>query len=250
MRKVFFLLVLSLFGSFAGQAQSGFSRGFEGQNKVFIPARSFGMGLSASYKKYTLGEDDGFTLLSDHIGGLRGSYITSGISPSLEYFLKDNLSLITRFNYNNLTVNLDQANLALSEDLGVDIVDQHFRRQSYELAFGSRVYVPFMGSKIFGWFVETSLNGSYIQSKIYSIQEELKQGVYNDKWKVAMKIEPGVCFFVHDNFDFEVQVGLIDLNWQQTQQKENQVYSSTSSGWGGSLNIDLLAIRFGAHFYL
>ena len=65
-----------------------------------------------------------------------------------------------------------------------------------------------------------------------------------------MKIEPGVCFFVHDNFDFEVQVGLIDLNWQQTQQKENQVYSSTSSGWGGSLNIDLLAIRFGAHFYL
>ena len=250
MRRIAIILALSLLGSFAGEAQQRFSRGFEGQNKVFIPAGSFGMGLSAGYRNFGVGKDNGFTLLSDHILGLQGAYTTAWLSPSVEYFVKDNISIIGRFNYGGLKVDLDQASLSLSEDLGLDIRDQHFQRQSYELALGTRVYVPFMGSKIFGWFVEGSLNGGYIQSKMYAIEETLKQGTYNDNWTAAFRIDPGICFFVSENFDFEVSVGLIDLTWQKTAQKENQVYNSTNSGLGGSLSIDILDIRFGAHFYL
>lgn len=249
--KYLILCFLGLFCHLAGEAREPFSRGFEGRNKIFIPAGSFGGGISASYRQYKVGEDTGFTIIGDHINGIRGDYSLGGFSPSAEYFFKDNWSVIARFNYSNLGVNLDRAALSLSDDLGIDIQNQHFKRQSYELALGARCYVPFMGSKIFGWFVEGSFNGGYEQSMFYGITEDdLKQGTYNSRWKIALRLDPGICFFVHENFDFEVSVGLMDITWKQLRQNENQVKDTVNHGWDAGFSIDLLAIRFGAHFYL
>ena len=157
---------------------------------------------------------------------------------------------MARFEYSWLGVDLDNASLHLSEDLGLSISGQHYKRQSYALATGVRYYVPFMGSRIFGWFVEGTLNGGYVQSMLYEYAEGLKQGTYGDNWKLALRVDPGICFFVHENFDFEVSVGLMDITWKLNRQNENQVKNSSGSSLGTGLNIDLLAIRFGAHVYL
>lgn len=249
MKKMLILLLAACL-ALPGQAQEKFTRGFAGKNKVFIPKGSIGGGLTASWRKFSLGDDEGFTVLSKYIGNLKGGYRTIGISPSFEYFFIDNLSAVARFEYSWLGVDLNNASLSLSEDLGLNIAGQHYKRQSYALAAGVRYYVPFMGSRVFGWFVEGTLNGGYAQSMLYEDAEGLKQGTYNDNWKLALRVDPGICFFVHENFDFEVSVGLLDLTWKLTRQTENQVKTSTGNSLGTGLNIDLLAIRFGAHFYL
>lgn len=248
--KKYFILLLAACLSLEGQAQEKFTRGFEGKNKIFVPKGSVGGGLSASWRKYSIGDDEGYTVLSKYVGNLKGGYRNFGVAPSFEYFPADNLSLVARFEYSRLGVDLDNASLHISDDLGIDITGQHYKRQSYALAAGVRYYVPFMGSRIFGWFVEGTLNGGYVQSMLYEMDGELKQGTYNDRWRLALRLDPGVCFFVNENFDFEVSVGLLDLTWKLTRQNENQVKNSSGSSLGTGLNIDLLAIRFGAHFYL
>lgn len=250
MKKLLILLLAACL-ALGGQAQEKFTRGFEGKNKVFIPKGSIGGGISASWRKFTLGDAEGYTVLSKYIGDLKGGYRTIGVSPSFEYFFADNLSAVARFEYSWLGIDLDSASLHLSEDLGLDIAGQHYKRQSYALAAGVRYYVPFMGSKIFGWFVEGTLNGGYTQSMLYEQQEDgFKQGVYNADWKLALRVDPGICFFVHENFDFEVSVGLLDVTYKFLKQTENQVNTSSGNSVGTGLHIDLLAIRFGAHFYL
>ena len=249
MKKVFVLLLAACL-ALPGLAQEKFSRGFEGKNKIFIPKGSLGVGLSASWRNFSLGDDEGYTVLSKYVGDLWGGYRTVSVAPSFEYFLADNLSAVVRFDYSWLGVDLDNASLNLSEGLGLNISGQHYKRQAYSLATGVRCYVPFMGSRIFGWFVEGTLNGGYVQSMLYEFDGDLKQGTYNSHWKLALRMDPGVCFFVHENFDFEVSVGLFDFTWKMTRQNENQVKTSTGNSLGTGLNIDLLAIRFGAHLYL
>ena len=248
--KRLFILLLAACLALPGQAQEKFTRGFAGKNKIFIPKGSFGGGLSVSWRKYTLGEDDGFTVLSKYIGDIKGGYNTFGITPSFEYFLADNLSLVARFEYSWLGVDLNNASLHLSEDLGLDITGEHYKRQSYALAAGVRYYLPFMGSKVFGFFVEAAVNGGYVQSMLYQDDEGMKHGTYNDNWKVALRVDPGICFFVQENVDFELSVGLLDLTYQFNKQSENQVKTSSGSGLGTGFNINLLALRFGVHFYL
>lgn len=248
--KRLFILLLAACLALPGQAQEKFTRGFAGKNKIFIPKGSFGGGLSVSWRKYTLGEDDGFTVLSKYIGDIKGGYNTFGVTPSFEYFLANNLSLVARFEYSWLGVDLNNASLHLSEDLGLDITGEHYKRQSYALAAGARYYLPFMGSKVFGFFVEAAVNGGYVQSMLYQDDEGMKHGTYSDNWKVALRVDPGICFFVQENVDFELSVGLLDLTYQFNKQSENQVKTSSGSGLGTGLNINLLALRFGVHFYL
>ena len=249
MKKLLILLLAACL-ALPGQAQEKFTRGFAGRNKIFIPKGSVGGGRSISWRKYTLGEDDGFTVLSKYIGNIKGGYNTFGVTPSFEYFLADNLSLVARFEYSWLGVDLDNASLHLSEDLGLDITGEHYKRQSYALAAGVRYYLPFMGSKVFGFFVEGAINGGYVHSMLYELEGGLKHGTYNSNWKVALRVDPGICFFVQENVVFEVSVGLLDLTYQFNKQSENQVKASSGSGLGTGLNINLLALRFGVHFYL
>ena len=249
MKKLLILLLAACLAC-PGQAQEKFTRGFEGKNKIFIPKGSFGGGISASWRRFSLGEDEGFTVLSKYVGDLKGGYNTFGVAPSFEYFPADNLSAVLRFEYSQMGVDLDNASINLAEGLGLNISGQHYKRQAYALAAGIRYYVPFMGSRIFGWFVEGTLNGGYTQSMLYEEVDGLKQGTYNDNWKLALRVDPGVCFFVQENFDFEVSVGLFDLTWKLTRQNENQIKTSSGNSLGTGFNIDLLAIRFGAHFYL
>lgn len=248
--KRLLILLLAACLALPGQAQEKFTRGFAGKNKIFIPKGSFGGGISASWRKFNLGDSEGYTVLSKYIGDLQGGYRTIGVSPSFEYFWANNVSVVARFEYSWLGVDLNNASLHLSDDLGLDITGQHYKRQAYSLAAGVRYYVPFMGSRIFGWFVEGTLNGGFTQSMLYETEDDMKHGTYNTNWKLALRMDPGICFFVHENFDFEVSVGLLDFTWKIMKQTENQVKTSSGNSLGTGLQIDLLAIRFGAHFYI
>ena len=233
-----------------GQAQEPFDRGFSGKNKVFIPDGSLGFGLSAAFSKNGVGEDYGYTILPSHVGDIRGGWTSFRFHPYAEYFLDDNWSLGLRFDYTKNLFNLDNAQLALNQDLALEISGFNYQRQSYLGAVAMRYYVPFLGSKIFGWFVEGTITGGVVKSKTFTLEEDgSKHGTFQDNIRIGIGINPGVCFFVAENFDFEVQVGLIDLSANKILQTENQVKQSGAWRFNASEKIDLLAIRFGAHVY-
>lgn len=249
MKRTFILALLGLLCSFAGQAQEAFTRGFEGKNTIFIPKGNMGIGLSGSFSRNGVGDENGYILIPNHVGDLKGGWTSYGLHPYVEYFIKDNLSVGLRFDYTNNIFSLDSARLSLSDDLGLDISGFNYLRQSYLTGAAVRYYVPFMGSRIFGWFVEGRLSGGYVQSKVYTLEDGLKHGTYQDSFRIGFGINPGVCFFVAENFNFEVQVGLVDLSFSKTSQTENQVRTSGTWRFNGSEKIDLLAIQFGAHVY-
>ena len=120
MKKVFALLLAASL-ALPGLAQETFNRGFEGKNKIFIPKGSLGGGLSASWRNFSLGEDEGYTLISKLVGDLKGGYRTVSVAPSFEFFLADNLSVVARLDYSRLDVDLDSASLNLSEGLGLGL---------------------------------------------------------------------------------------------------------------------------------
>ena len=249
MKRLLSIMLLGLL-CLTGQAQEAFERGFAGKNKIFIPSKSIGGGLSVSFSNNGVGDDTGFSILPSYVGEIKGSWKSFAIHPTVEYFLKDNWSIGLNFDYTRNIFSLDNARLALNQDLALDIQGWNYHRQSYTGAVMTRYYVPFMGSRIFGWFVEGSLNGGFIQSKLYSVEEDgLKHGTYQENLRFSFGLNPGVCFFVHENFDFEVQVGLVDLSLTRVQQVENQVKSSNAWRFNASEKIDLLSIKFGAHAY-
>lgn len=249
MKRIFIVLLLGLL-CHPGQAQEAFERGFSGKNKIFIPRKSIGMGLSVAFSNNGVGDDTGFSILPSYVGEIKGGWKSFAIHPSFEYFVKDNLSIGARFDFVRNIFSLDSARLALGEDLALDIQGWNYHRQSYMGAFITRYYVPFMGSRIFGWFVEGGLSGGFIQSKLYSLEEDgLKHGTYQENLRFSLGLNPGICFFVAENFDFEVQVGLVDLSLTRVNQVENQVKTSSAWRFNASEKIDLLSFKFGAHAY-
>ncbi len=256
-QKFFLATVLCLSAPLAMQAGDGreeakpqpFSRGFSTEKQLFIPKGTAGFGISATFSGGDMGQDAGYSIIPSLIGDIAGSYRTYGFSPAFEYFIGDNLSLGFRLDYKNTSLNIDSAALSIMEDMSFSVSDLSYRRHTYLGSLAVRYYVPFMTSKIFGWFVEGRLTGGYAQSKEYKTEDGLKHGVYSENWQLRLGAYPGVCFFVAENVDFEVQVGLADFGYQHVRQVENQVNVSTANKWDAKGAIDLLAISFGARFY-
>ena len=133
--------------------------------------------------------------------------------------------------------------------MAFDLSNLNYVQQSYLGALAVRYYVPFMDSKIFGWFVEGRLTGGISKNKDYKQEEELKHGIYQETTRFSLGAYPGICFFVAENVDFEVQVGLVDFGYQKISQIENQVKKSDVRRWNAKGRVDLLAIDFGVRFY-
>ena len=249
MKKTITTIILLATVIMAANAQKTFDRGFDEEKNVFIPKGTVSFGVSFTGSSGEIGKESGFTLMPSLIKDLDASYSTFGMSPSVGYFVKDNLSVGLRFKYAGTKLNIGNAALSLDDDLSFGIEDKGYRRQSYQGTIFTRYYVPFMGSKIFGWFVEGGLNYKYAQGINYTLEEDLKHGVYNDTYMTSLTIDPGICFFVANQVSFEAQVGLAELGMTSVKQSENQVKTSEASRLKFSGGIDILDLKIGARFF-
>jgi len=238
--------IIACSGSFA---QKSFDRGFNKEKNVFIPKGTISFGISFTGSSGDIGKNGGFTVFPSLIKDLDGSYTTFGISPAAGYFVMDNLSVGVKFKYAGTRLNIGNAAVSLDDDLSFGIEDKGYRRQSYAGSLFCRYYVPFMGSRIFGWFVEGGFNYKYAQGINFQLEEGLKHGVYNDTYVTSLTIDPGICFFVADQVSFEAQIGLAEIGMTKIKQSENQVKTSEASQFRFSGGIDILDIKIGARFF-
>lgn len=256
MKRLFVIIFLTL-GSFAAKGQGDdytpFERGIgDVQKTIFIPKGTVGMGISASYTKMSLGEggDNGFTLLYPVLGGLKGSLTTGSVTPAFEYFVADNVSLGARFSYGRTGLEFDKAAISVGELLSMDLGDIDYVTHSYTGAISVRDYLSAFNSKRFAVIVEGRLSGGYTQTKMSLVEDGLKHGTYQETFKGSLSCVPGVCFFVMDNIDFEVQLGVFGVDFEKSIQTENQVNRSEAKSFNIAYNINLLSVEMGVKFYI
>lgn len=233
-----------------------FNRGIDdAPTVVYIPKGTMGLGISFSYTTLNLGkpgdaEDMGFSALASLVSGVKAAAHTLSVSPSFDYFIKDNVSLGARFNYGNTFLALESADLSLSEDMSFGIKDFNYESNSYSASFTVRDYIPIAGSKRFAVFIEGRLTGGYGQSKNYKLDEGLKHGAYTDIYKGSISMVPGLCVFVSDAVAFEVQVGVLGFSLQKRVETENQVKTSQMVTSNANFRINPLSIELGTAFYI
>ncbi|MBR6346782.1 MAG: hypothetical protein IKR69_05275 [Bacteroidales bacterium] len=255
--KRFMVIIFLALGSVAalgrGKDYTPFERGVGNfQKSVFIPKGTTGFGISASYTSMSLGEgsDNGFTLLYPVLGGLKGSLTTGSVTPSFEYFVADNVSVGARFSYGRTGLVFDKAALSVGELLSMNLGDIDYVTHSYTGAISVRDYLPVFNSKRFAVIVEGRLSGGYSQTKMSLVEDGLKHGTYQESFKGSLSCVPGVCLFILDNIDFEVQLGVLGVNFEKSLQTENQVSRSEAKSFNAALKINLLSVELGVKCYI
>lgn len=266
MKRIFILSVLFLSLGSALQAADRekrpvepFDRGIGRSTSVFIPAGTVGAGVSFSYNDYSFGNglnDTGYQMLFSLIQNFRGNMMSFGIAPHVSYFIRDNLSVGARFDYDRSILGLANLDLALSDALSLSVGNFNYMKQSYTGAVTLRNYIPFGQSRRFAMFTELRLTGGYGQAESYRmgydevLEEGYKSGTYQDIYQFEVGLVPGLSAFVTNEVALEVSVGLLGFNYQKVEQVTNQVERSEMERNGVNFRINLLAINFGLSFYI
>ena len=236
-----------------------FDRGIGKSSSVFIPAGTVGAGASFSYNSYSFGNgmnDTGYQMLFSLIQNFQGNLMSFGIAPQVSYFIRDNLAVGARFDYDRSSLGLGNLDLSLSDALSLTVGNFNYLKQSYTGAVTLRNYIPFGQSKRFAMFTELRLTGGYGQSESYKagfdevLEEPYKTGTYQDIYQFEVGVVPGISAFVTNEVALEVSVGLLGFNYQKVEQVTNRVERSEMERNGVNFKINLLAINFGLSFYI
>ncbi len=255
-RKYILYIFLLSFLSVAAESKQidsvgTFDRGIGKYNSCFIPKGTISSGVTFAYNNFSIGHgsnDIGYSMLFSMISGLKGEVMGVNVSPFVSYFIKDNLSVGLRFNYDRDAVNVDGVKLSISDDMGIEIQDYNFLTQSYTGSLTLRNYIPINNSKRFAIFAEVKATGGYGQGENYQLEGSEKYGTYQDIYKFELGLVPGLCVFITNDVAAEVSIGLLGFNYQKVAQVTNQVEYSEMEKSGANFKINLLALNFGITF--
>lgn len=230
-----------------------FDRGIKSPNSLFIPKGTIIGGLTFSYSLYDLGHganDAGFSFLSPVLKDIRGGYKSVSIAPNIKYCIKDNITVGVRFDYSKTGLDLENINLNIGDNFNFNFADCGYLRQSYLGSITARNYMPIENSKRFALFMEGRLTGGYAQSMDFKMDKGLKHGTYQNIYKAGISMVPGICVFIDNSVSFEVQIGVMGINWQMTDQITNRVERSRMHSSRANFNINLMSIGFGTNIYI
>ena len=240
---------------------------------VFIEKGYRSINLVGGYRSIRAGGDatgDGYSILSLlNIGN--GEYINYNISPSISFFIKDDVSVDLRLEYSGYKLDADIRadlreilNLESIDDeeereeigdlLNIHLLGRHISRKSWGTAIALRRYLSFFGSKTIGLFGEARLYGEYGQIESYP----LRQGIENksklrnsDIWSAGLKLGAGLCVKLRDNSAITLSIPLLGATYSYTSQYKTKTDSrSHLSQFNISRDIDYLAIQIGYSLYL
>ena len=257
MKKI--LSILALFLVFTGSLSASedqaetFDRGVGKMNSVFIPKGYIGGGVNFSYKTLDMGnasEDVGYSMLFSLLSGISAEVNTLGVSPSVSYFIKDNLAVGVRFDYDRTNLSVGNLGLALGDLLSVSLNDYMFVKNMYSTAVIGRYYMPIANSRRIAMFGELQLGFEVGQSLNYKIFDGANLGSFQQIYGFGLNVVPGLCVFATDEVCVEVAVGVLGLNFQHVRQETNKVDVSVMTRSGANFKINPLSISLGTSFYI
>lgn len=258
MRKLFLIITAVLLFSGAAMASEkdetrAFDRGVGKMNSVFIPKGYAGGGINFSYKTMDLGnstDDVGYSMLFSLLSGISGEMHTLGVSPAVSYFIKDNLSVGVRFDYDRTNLNVGNLGLSLGDLASISLNDYVFKKNMYSSAVTGRYYMPIANSKRIAMFGELQLGFDFGQSLTYKVVDGCNFGSFQEIYGFGINVVPGLCVFATNEVCVEVAVGVLGLNYQYVTQETNRVDVSVMTQSGANFKINPLSISLGMSFYL
>lgn len=243
--------------------------------KAFVRKGSRSIGIKGGFRSFNASGDEstntGYALLSMlNIGN--GQLKVWNVSPSIQYFLSNDLSLGASLDYTGYAVStdirLDLRDIvnSSSESLNVTLSNRAIQHHALGLSMVMRKYVPLFGSKYVAVFAEGRLQTSYggtsnrpLDDKDYN--RERVSGVIS----VALKAGGGLAIKLKNNNAITVSVPLFGVGYSYTRQEKTTTYMQESTDASGatvkvpvtekshshmsdfqaSRSLDLLGIQFG-----
>lgn len=250
---VFAILALSTVSASEKEEAEVFDRGVGKMNSVFIPKGYVGGGITFSYKTYDVGnstDDVGYSMLFSLLSDMQGQMYTLGVSPSVSYFVANNLSIGARFNYDRTSLDVGNLGLSLGDLASINIQDYHMLKNMYSGAVAMRYYMPIANSKRIAMFGEVQLGCEIGESVAYRTVDGRNQGTFQTIYGGGINVVPGLCVFATNEVCVEVAVGVLGINYQYVKQQTNLVEESVMHKSGANFKINPLSISLGMSFYI
>lgn len=281
MKKQILMVVALVFTCATTFAQDPVTRYLEDRfdgsedGKAFVRKGSRSIGIKGGFRSFNASGDEstntGYALLSMlNIGN--GQLKVWNVSPSIQYFLSNDLSLGASLDYTGYAVStdirLDLRDIVNSsnESLNLTLSNRAIQHHALGLSMVMRKYVPLFGSKYVAVFGEGRLQTSYggtsnrpLDDKDYN--RERVSGVFS----VALKAGGGLAIKLKNNNAITVSVPLFGVGYSYTRQEKTTTYMQESTDASGatvkvpvteksrshmsdfqaSRSLDLLGLQFG-----
>lgn len=217
-------------------------RGIE--QKTFIPKGQWMAGASFSYTEY---EADNYQWVVLEDLDLVG--YSFKVSPTVAYFIRDNIAIGGRVGYSRTLTDLGKLSLSLGDDLNIDIDELHMKNHSFLATTFVRTYLNLGDSKRFGLFNEMSVTYSYGQGNSTNQLRDEPKAVHETKNALNFGVSPGLVCFVNDFVAVEASVDVLGLDFKWNKQTINQVEQGTMRSSGANFKINLFSINLGMAFF-
>ena len=221
-------------------------RGLTDTHNLFVPKGQWIFGGTASYSTHT---NKGYQFLV--IEGIDSRGYTFKVSPMIAYSLHNNMALGGRFIYSRSLLKLDKAALNFGNEdsnVNINVQDYYALKHTYQVAAIWRQYIPLGRSKRFALFNELSLAGGGTEARFAN--DSPVKGTYETGYTFSLGISPGVVAFATNNMAVEVNVGVMGITFNHTEQVHNQVTVGDRNTSMMNFKVNIFSIGLGMAFYL
>lgn len=221
-------------------------RGLTDTHNLFIPKGQWIFGGTASYSTHT---NQSYQFLI--IEGINSTGYTFKVSPMIAYAFRNNMALGGRFIYSRTLLKLDKASINFGDEgssVDLNVRDYYALQHNYQVAAIWRQYIPLGRNKRFALYNEMSLAGGGSQARFAN--DSPVKGTYQKGYSFSLGISPGIIAFATNNMAVEVNVGVMGITYDHTEQVHNQVTVGERNISQMNFKINIFSIGLGVAFYL
>lgn len=221
-------------------------RGLTDTHNLFIPKGQWIFGGTASYSTHT---NQSYQFLI--VEGINSTGYTFKVSPMIAYAFRNNMALGGRFIYSRTLLKLDKASINFGDEgssVDLNVRDYYALQHNYQVAAIWRQYIPLGRNKRFALYNEMSLAGGGSQARFAN--DSPVKGTYQKGYSFSLGISPGIIAFATNNMAVEVNVGVMGITYDHTEQVHNQVTVGERNISQMNFKINIFSIGLGVAFYL
>ncbi len=210
-------------------------------NYLYIPKGIWSFGLTASYGELSTKDVE----LFDVITGMTIKGNIFSISPSMQYFIKNNTALGLKFSYTRGSAGVNSLNLEIDEDMSFNINDIHYNTESYKAAATLRQYFGLDRGGRFAVFNEVELAFASGLSNFKRPYDGELRHLHATTMQAELNFSPGLHVFIMKNVGFNISFGVFGFSLKNEKQYMNDVYQGSRFTSGANFRFNIFNINFG-----
>lgn len=232
---------------FLGVLKAGaqhYDRGYDvSEPNVFVPKGTWVLGGSLRYSQH-INDNHSFLVISDI--NSNGYKVSEDLK--LLYMFKDNMGAGLRVSYGRSMLDLESANLSVSE-ISMSAKNCYQVNQKYSAYAVYRSYIPFSGTKRIALYADLLFGGSYKQGKAFNAGGPAVIGSYQQSSELELAVDPGMIVFLTERLALELNVGVFGISYRWTDQVHNQASRGDVDLTSAGFMVNLLSLGVGITYY-